>query len=90
VLLPVFQIGKREDQLGVISIAMVGKAMRANDRAERISVQREEEGAQDGALRDPNSERARFRHRSSPSSPLSAVVEVGWEKGECSACDTRS
>jgi len=33
--------------LGVISIAMVGEAMRTNDRAERICIQREEEGTQD-------------------------------------------
>jgi len=42
-----------------------------------LVVQREEEGTQDGTLRDPRSERARFRHRSSPSYPVSAVVEVG-------------
>ncbi|XP_068424165.1 cytosolic phospholipase A2 zeta-like [Clinocottus analis] len=35
---------------------MVGEAMRANDRAERVGVQREEERTQDGALRDPSSE----------------------------------
>ena len=48
-----FRLGKREDQLGVISVAMVGKAMGANDRAERVGVQREEKRTQDGALRDP-------------------------------------
>jgi len=42
--------------------------------AERISVQREEEGTQDGALRNPSSERTRIRHRSSTSYPVSAVV----------------
>jgi len=49
--------------------------MRVNERTEKISVQREEEGPQEGALRDPSSERARFRHRSTPSYPLSAVVK---------------
>ena len=48
-----------------------------NDRAERVGVQREEEGTQDGTLRNPSSERTRFRHRSSPSYPVSAVIEVG-------------
>jgi len=48
-----------------------------NDRAERISVQREEEGTQDGALRDPSSERARLRHRFFPSYPVMEVVEGG-------------
>ena len=51
--------------------------MSVNDRAERVGVQREEEGTQNGTLRDPSSERTRFRHRSSPSHPVSTVVEVG-------------
>jgi len=71
------RLGKGEDQLGVISIAMAGKTMRTNCRAEIINVQREEEGTQDGALRDPSSERTRIRHRSAPSYPVRAVVEVG-------------
>jgi len=41
--------------------------------ADIISVQREEEGTQGGALRDTSSERARFRHTSFPSYPVSAV-----------------
>ena len=44
---------------------------------QRVGVQREEEGTQDGTLRDPSSERTRFRNRSSPSYPVSVVVEVG-------------
>jgi len=53
-----------------------------------INVQREGEGTQDEALRNPSSDRARFRVRSSPSYSVSVVVEVGWEKRECSARDT--
>ena len=33
--------------------------------------------------------RTRFRHRSSPSYPVSAVVEVGWEQRECRAWNTQ-
>jgi len=72
-----FRLGKREVQLCVIGRAVVGKAMRVNDRAERVGIQREEEGTQDGDLKDPNSERTRISHRSSPAYPISAVVEVG-------------
>jgi len=57
------------------------EAMRTNDIAERISVQREE-GTQDGALRDPSSERARFRHgqlcRPLPQ-PVVIEMVVYWE-----------
>ncbi|CAB1420529.1 unnamed protein product [Pleuronectes platessa] len=37
---------------------------------------REEEGTQDGTLRNPTSERTRFRHISSSSYPLSAVIKA--------------
>ena len=70
-------MGKREDQLGVISIAMVGKAMRANDRAKRVCVQREEQRTQDRALRDPSSKRTRLGHSASPGYPVGAITEVG-------------
>ncbi|CAB1428503.1 unnamed protein product [Pleuronectes platessa] len=47
---------------------------------ERVGGQREEDGTKDGTLRDPSSERTRFRHRSSPSYPVSSVIEVGREQ----------
>ncbi|XP_068424046.1 cytosolic phospholipase A2 zeta-like [Clinocottus analis] len=56
---------------------MVGEAMRANDRAERVGVQREEERTQDGALRDPSSEMTRFGHRSFPGYPQKRNV-TSW------------
>ena len=43
----------------------------------RELVYREKRRTQNGALRNPSSERTRIRYRSSPGYPVSAVGEVG-------------
>ena len=49
--------GEKRIIWGVISVAVVGKAMWVNNRAERVGVQRKEQGTRDITLRSPSSER---------------------------------
>jgi len=59
------EFSEAEDQ----SSSCIVDELQRSDGLSRISVQREEEGTQDGALRKPSSEGTSY--------PVSAAVEVG-------------
>ena len=51
--------GKGENELGIISIVVVGHAMSRDDKTKEPSVHREEEGTEDWALRDSSNKGTR-------------------------------
>ena len=71
--------GKGEKELGIISIAVVGHAMRGDDRTKGPSVHREEEGTEDWALRDSSNKGMRGGYITSPGNLGGATREVGLD-----------
>ena len=75
----VFWRGKGEKELGIVRIAVVRHAMHGNDSTKRPSVQREEEGTKDWALRDSSNKGTRGWCITSPGNLRGATREVGLD-----------
>ena len=83
------RVWEREKKLSVVSIALIGIAVRCNYRAQRSGIEGERKRPQYRALRDTSFKRARFGQGAVPCHLIGAVCQVGCEPGKSRFSDAK-
>ncbi len=80
---------KREIELCVIGVAMVGEAMCLHDGSQWCSVCGEEEGSKNRSLRNPSDQLMCFGYLPTPGHPEGPTGEIGFKPAKWNPSDTQ-